>query len=71
MKATNIKGALLEYIVRNLLKNCGFTNVKADNVYSFERSGLFFVNGKGMILPIIKPLGIVFKFKSYAACSYH
>jgi hypothetical protein len=47
MKAGNLKGALLEYIVRQLLKNCGFTNVKADKVYSFERGGLFFVNGKG------------------------
>ena len=47
MNAGNIKGALLEYIVRNLLKNCGFTNVRADNLYSFERGGLFFINGKG------------------------
>lgn len=47
MTAGNIKGALLEYIVRNLLKNCGFTNVRADNLFTFERGGLFFINGKG------------------------
>ena len=47
MKAENIKGALLEYLVRQLLKNCGFTNVRADNLFSFEQRGLFFINGKG------------------------
>ena len=36
MKASHLKGALLEYIIRNLLKNCGFTNVNADDMYSFE-----------------------------------
>jgi hypothetical protein len=41
MNAGNIKGALLEYIVRQLLKNCGFTNVHADNLFSFERGGSF------------------------------
>jgi hypothetical protein len=77
MKATNIKGALLEYIVRNLLKNCGFTNVKADNVYSFERGGLFFVNGKGAAhdadiimnppiqMPFTYPTQLIFECKAY------
>lgn len=77
MKATNIKGALLEYIVRNLLTNCGFTNVKADNVYSFERSGLFFVNGKGAAhdadvimnppiqMPFSYPTQLIFECKAY------
>ena len=45
MKVNNIKGALLEHLVRNLLKSCGFTTVKPDGLYTFERSGLFFVNG--------------------------
>jgi len=40
MNAGNIKGGLLEYIVRVLLKNCGFTNVKSDGLFSFERGGL-------------------------------
>lgn len=77
MKAGNIKGALLEYIVRQLLKNCGFTNVKADNVYSFERSGLFFVNGKGAAhdadiimnppiqMPFTYPTQLIFECKAY------
>lgn len=79
MKATNIKGALLEYIVRNLLKNCGFTNVSADNVYTFENSGLFFVNGKGAAhdadvimnppiqMPFTYPTQLIFECKAYEA----
>lgn len=47
MTEGHIKGALLEYIIRQLLRSCGFTNVKSDGLYSFERSGLFFINGKG------------------------
>jgi hypothetical protein len=77
MKAGNIKGALLEYIVRNLLKKCGFTNVRADNVYSFERGGLFFVNGKGAAhdadiimnppiqMPFTYPTQLIFECKAY------
>jgi hypothetical protein len=77
MKATNIKGALLEYIIRNLLKNCGFTNVKADNLFSFERNGLFFVNGKGAAhdadiimnppiqMPFTYPTQLIFECKAY------
>ncbi len=77
MKASNIKGALLEYIVRNLLKNCGFTNVKADNVYSFERGGLFYINGKGAAhdadvimnppiqMPFSYPTQLIFECKAY------
>jgi hypothetical protein len=79
MKATNIKGALLEHIVRNLLKNCGFTNVKADNLYSFERGGLFYVNGKGTAhdadvimnppiqMPFSYPTQLIFECKAYEA----
>lgn len=49
MKASNIKGALLEYIVRKLLTNCHFTSVIPDGHYIFKSgdSGLFFINGKG------------------------
>mgnify|MGYP004000942391 FL=1 len=79
MKATHIKGALLEYIVRNLLKNCGFTNVKADNMYSFERGGLFFINGKGAAhdadvimnppiqMPFSYPTQLIFECKAYGS----
>lgn len=77
MKATNIKGALLEYIVRNLLKNCGFTNVRADNLYTYERGGLFFVHGKGAAhdadiimnppiqMPFTYPTQLIFECKAY------
>lgn len=77
MKAGNIKGALLEYIVRALLKNCGFTNVKADNLFSFERSGLFYVNGRGAAhdadiimyppiqMPFAYPTQLLFECKAY------
>lgn len=77
MKVTNIKGALLEYLIRNLLKKCGFTNVIADNVYSFERGGLFFVNGKGAAhdadiimnppiqMPFTYPTQLIFECKAY------
>ena len=77
MKASNIKGALLEYIVRNLLKHCGFTNVKADNLYSFERGGLFFINGRGAAhdadiimnppiqMPFTYPTQLIFECKAY------
>lgn len=77
MKAGNIKGALLEYIVRNLLNNCGFTNVRADNLFTFERSGLFFINGKGAAhdadiimnppiqMPFAYPTQLLFECKAY------
>jgi len=79
MKAGNIKGALLEYIVRNLLKNCGFTNVRADNLFSFERGGLFFINGRGAAhdadiimnppiqMPFAYPTQLLFECKAYGA----
>lgn len=79
MNAGNIKGALLEYIVRQLLKNCGFTNVHADNLFSFERGGLFFINGKGAAhdadvimnppiqMPFAYPTQLLFECKAYGA----
>lgn len=79
MKAGNIKGALLEYIVRGLLKNCGFTNVKVDNLFSFERGGLLFVNGKGSAhdadiimnppiqMPFTYPTQLLFECKAYGS----
>lgn len=77
MTAGNIKGALLEYIVRNLLKNCGFTNVRADDLFTFERGGLFFINGKGAAhdadilmnppiqMPFAYPTQLLFECKAY------
>lgn len=78
MKAENLKGALLEYIVRQLLKSCGFTNVPADNIFTFESRGLFFLNGKGAAhdadvimnppiqMPFAYPTQLIFECKAYS-----
>ncbi len=47
MSAAKLKGSLLEYIVRRLLLNCGFTRVRADGLLIFKQSGLTMINGKG------------------------
>jgi hypothetical protein len=47
MTPSQIRGAFLEYLVRRLLKSCGFLPVVADNLYTYESSGLFYINGKG------------------------
>jgi hypothetical protein len=77
MTAGHIKGALLEHFVRELLKNCGFTNVVADGLYTFESKGLFFVNGKGAAhdadvfmnppvqMPFSYPTQLMFECKAY------
>lgn len=77
MKAKTLKGAALEYIVRNLLKSCGFTNVNADNLYTFLSSGNFYINGRGgahdadviMNPPFQMPFGyptrLIFECKAY------
>ena len=77
MTAGILKGALLEYIVRNLLKNCGFTNVKVDGIYTYENHGLFYVNGKGAAhdadvimnppvqMPFNYPTQLIFECKAY------
>lgn len=77
MKAGHLKGAILEYIVRNILKSCGFKNVKPDGLYIYEDKGLFLINGKGashdadvlmdppVQIPFSYPMRIVFECKSY------
>jgi hypothetical protein len=77
MKVGNLKGALLEYIVRQLLKECGFTNVAPDGLFSFEARGLFFINGKGAAhdadvymnppiqMPFSYPTQLIFECKAY------
>ena len=47
MSAAKIKGSLLEYIVRRLLLNCGFTLVNPDGLFIYKQRGLTFINGKG------------------------
>lgn len=77
MSATKIKGSLLEYIVRRLLTNCGFTKVQADNKYIFNDRGLNFIHGKGAAhdadvlmnppiqMPFSYPFRINFECKAY------
>jgi hypothetical protein len=79
LKPGNIKGALLEYIVRELLMNCGFTPVIPDGHYIFSKgdNGLFFINGKGAAhdadvlmdppiqLPFSYPSRLLFECKAY------
>ena len=79
MKSENLKGALLEYIVRQLLKSCGFTNVQADNIFTYEARGLFFLNGKGAAhdvdvimnppiqMPFAYPTQLIFECKAYSS----
>jgi hypothetical protein len=47
MRLNNFKGALLEFLIRKLLRSCGFTAVTSDGIYTYEQSGLFFIHGKG------------------------
>ena len=77
MNSSNFKGALLEYIVRRLLANCGFTPVIADDLYTFENGGLLFINGKGAAhdadvlmeppvqMPFTYPSRVLFECKAY------
>lgn len=77
MKASNLRGALLEYLIRKLLINCGFSSVKSDGLYTFETGGLFFINGKGAAhdadvlmdppiqMPFSYPTRLLFECKAY------
>lgn len=79
MKAGNLKGALLEYIISRLLINCGFSKVKEDGVYIFKDKGLFFINGKGAAhdadvlmdppiqMPFAYPSRLLFECKAYSS----
>lgn len=79
MTSGQIKGSLLEYLIRRLLSNCGFTTVKTDGhyVYAQNGSGLFFINGKGAAhdadvlmdppfqMPFSYPSRLLFECKAY------
>ncbi len=82
MKYTNIKGALLEYIVRNILLNCWFKKVKADDFYMYERGALFYVHWKWAAhdadvivdppiqFPFSYPTRIIFECKAYSKTTW-
>ncbi|MBO9684536.1 MAG: hypothetical protein J7502_18025, partial [Flavisolibacter sp.] len=79
MTSGQLKGTLLEYLIRQLLQNCGFSAVKPDGHYIYEQrgTGLFFINGKGAAhdadvlmdppiqLPFSYPSRILFECKAY------
>jgi hypothetical protein len=77
MNVSNIKGSLLESLVRRLLANCGFISVSPDNLYTYESNGLFYVNGRGAAhdadvlmeplvqMPFSYPSRVLFECKAY------
>ncbi len=77
MSASKIKGTLLEFIIRNLLINSGFTKVKPDGLFIFNQRGLCLINGKGSAhdadvlmnppiqIPFSYPTRINFECKAY------
>jgi hypothetical protein len=77
MSAAKIKGSLLEFIVRRLMLNCGFTSVIPDGLLIYKQRGLTFINGKGaahdadvllnppMQIPFSYPSRINFECKAY------
>lgn len=80
MTPGQLKGTLLEYIVRQLLQNCGFNSVKPDGHYIYQQNGtgLFYINGKGAAhdadvlmeppiqLPFSYPSRLLFECKAYS-----
>ena len=79
MRAGNIKGALLEYLMRKLLLKCGFNQVLSDNKYVYNEGDLFYINGKGsrhdadvlmeppFQMPFSYPSRLLFECKAYEA----
>lgn len=79
MTPGQLKGTLLEYLVRQLLQNCGFNSVRPDGHYIYQQNGtgLFFINGKGAAhdadvlmeppiqLPFSYPSRLLFECKAY------
>lgn len=73
-----LKSKFLEYLVRKMLSNCGFTSVISDGVYIYDRPPLQMVNGKGAAhdadvlmnppiqMPFSYPTRILFECKAYA-----
>ena len=77
MNASKLKGNLLEYIVRRLLLNSGFTVVQPDGLLIYNSRGLKFINGKGsshdadvlmnppIQMPFSYPYRLLFECKAY------
>lgn len=77
MSASKLKGSLLEYVVRNLFIDCGFTQVVPNGLMIYKRAGLTMINGKGAAhdadvlmnppiqMPFSYPFRLIFECKSY------
>ncbi len=77
MNASKLKGNLLEFIIRKLLLNSGFTNVPSDRLLIYNSRGLKFINGKGsshdadvlmappIQMPFSYPYRLLFECKAY------
>jgi len=77
MGPAKLKGTLLEYIVRRLLTNCGFTKIDEDGLLIFKRGPLSMINGKGAAhdadvlmnppiqMPFSYPFRLNFECKAY------
>jgi hypothetical protein len=73
-----LKSKLLEYITRRILYNCGFSSVRSDTLYIYDRPPLQMINGKGAAhdadvlmnppiqMPFTYPTRIIFECKAYA-----
>jgi hypothetical protein len=72
-----MKGKILEYIVRKILYNCGFTSVESDDLYIYDRHPLQMINGRGTAhdadvlmnppvqMPFSYPTRIIYECKAY------
>jgi len=73
----NMKGKILEFVVRKILYNCGFTSVRSDGLYIYDRHPLQMINGKGAAhdadvlmnppiqMPFSYPTRIIYECKAY------
>lgn len=72
-----MKGNILEYIVRKILYNCGFSSVESDGLYIYDNYPLQMINGKGAAhdadvlmnppiqMPFSYPTRILYECKAY------
>ena len=75
--STFLKGKLLEYSLRKIMHRCGFTSVRPDGLYIYERNPILYINGKGAAhdadvlmeppiqMPFAYPTRILFECKAY------
>lgn len=72
------KSKILEFLTRKILFNCGFSSVRSDQLYIFDRHPLQMINGKGAAhdadvlmnppiqMPFTYPTRLIFECKAYA-----